>query len=137
MTKLLLALLLVGGTVFAIVQVAHMDTAPTAYAQVPVTLTPPGEINPNQAAYTRRSYTLDDPQLSDIPLLIEYVIKFLLGITGALALFFFINGAFEYVWMVPIDKKEEGKNRMIYAIIGLVIILLSYILIDTIIQIVL
>ena len=116
----------------------QLALAPVAHAQFPITLTPREEINPNQAASIPlpRAYTLDDPQLSDIPLLLEYAIKFLLGLAGAVTIFFFISGAFEYIWMIPIEKKQEGKNRIIYSILGFVLVLLSYLIVDTLVKVI-
>lgn len=116
--------------------------AQTVMPQFPITITPPDDINPTglsdiqQVApdYPNRTYTLQDPQLSDIPLLIEYAIRFLLGIAGVVTMYFFLDGAFMYLFMIPIDKKQEGRTRMIYSIEGFVIILLSYMIVDIVIR---
>lgn len=71
----------------------------------------------------------------DIPTLIGYAIKAVMGIVGSLALVMIIYGGF--VWMTAAgnaEKVSQGKNILIWAIIGLVVIFSAYILVANIIN---
>lgn len=65
-----------------------------------------------------------------IPELIGYIIKAILGITGAVALFMFVYGG---VMMIisggKTDKIQKAKDVLTWAIIGLVVIFSSYLLV--------
>jgi len=81
---------------------------------------------------------LENPiKLSDTnitaPVIIGKIIKGLLGIIGALALLMIVWGGFK--WLTSAGNPEKikaGTNTMLYAIIGVVIVLSSYILVDQI-----
>jgi len=65
--------------------------------------------------------------------LIVYVINILLGIAGVLAVLFFIIGGFFYITASGNEETaEKGKSIVINAIIGLVIIILSYVIVNVI-----
>ena len=74
------------------------------------------------------SVTLDDPLGETNPqVLIGRVISAVLGIVGSLALAMFIYGGF--IWMTAAGNKErveKGKNVIVWATIGLVIIFSAY-----------
>ena len=68
---------------------------------------------------------------TDISTIIGKVIKAVLGIVGSIALLMFIYGGF--LWLTSGGGKErikKGKDILIWAIIGLVIIFLSYTLVE-------
>jgi lysylphosphatidylglycerol synthetase-like protein (DUF2156 family) len=65
--------------------------------------------------------------------LIIYVIQILLSIAGVLAVLFFIIGGFFYITASGNEETaEKGKSIVINAIIGLVIIILSYVIVSVI-----
>ncbi|MCG2695469.1 pilin [Candidatus Parcubacteria bacterium] len=71
----------------------------------------------------------------DIPVLIGQVISALLGIVGSIALVMFIYGGF--TWMTAAGNSEQvakGKNIIVWAAIGLVVIFASYALVRFVIQ---
>ncbi len=74
-------------------------------------------------------------QAEDIPSLTGSIIKAVLGIIGAIALLMFIWGGF--LWLTAAgspDKIEKGKNTLIWATFGLILIFSSYIIANFIIQ---
>jgi hypothetical protein len=65
------------------------------------------------------------------PELIGRIIKAVLGIVGALALAMFVFGGF--TWLTSggsPDKIKKGKDILMWAVIGLIIIFTSYTLVD-------
>lgn len=72
--------------------------------------------------------SLENPlQASSIPLLIGNVIKGILGVVGALALFFLVWGGM--MWMTSTGNSQriqKGKETIVWAIMGLVAIFVSY-----------
>lgn len=80
---------------------------------------------------------LDNPLkgVSDIPSLIGKVINAVLGIVGSLALVMFIYGG--VIWMTASGNEQsvtKGKNILMWAALGLVVIFSSYALTRFIIQ---
>ncbi len=72
----------------------------------------------------------DGPQL-----FIGRVINASLGIVGSLALLMFVYGGF--VWMLASgnqERVEKGKNILLWATIGLVVIFSSYVLVNFVIS---
>jgi len=72
---------------------------------------------------------------SSVPGLIGRVINAVLGIVGSLALLMFIYGGF--TWMLSGGNSsavEKGKNILIWASLGLVIIFISYALVSFVIN---
>lgn len=71
---------------------------------------------------------LDNPLGTDDPrVLIGQIIRVLLGVVGSLALVFFIYGGL--TWMTSAgsaNRVESGKNTLIWATLGLVVIFTSY-----------
>ncbi|MFA6105555.1 MAG: pilin [Patescibacteria group bacterium] len=77
---------------------------------------------------------LDNPLGSkvDATVIIGTIIKGALGILGSLALLMLIWGGFQ--WMTSAgntEKVEKGTSTMLWAIIGVVLVLSSYILVNT------
>lgn len=67
------------------------------------------------------------PNVTSVPGLINNVVKAILGIVGALALFMFVYGGM--LWMTSggnSSRIEKGKDTLIWATIGLFIIFASY-----------
>ena len=70
-----------------------------------------------------------------IPLIIGQVIKSVLGIVGSLALAMFVYGGL--IWMTAAgapDKITKGKDVLVWASIGLLVIFSSYALVAFVIQ---
>jgi len=60
------------------------------------------------------------------------VIDYILVIVGAIAVVFIIIGGFRYITSAGNDKfVEDAKSTITYAIIGLVIVLLAYVIVST------
>lgn len=72
---------------------------------------------------------------NSVPELVGNIINVALGIVGSLALIMFIYGGF--VWMLAAGNEqavEKGKNVLVWATIGLVVIFASYSLVNFIIN---
>lgn len=73
--------------------------------------------------------------VKDVPTLMGLIIKATLGLTGSVALLFFIYGGF--LWLTAAgnpDKIKKGRGTLVWAAIGLAFIFLSYIIANFIIQ---
>jgi len=72
-------------------------------------------------------------QNEDILEVVFKVINWILLVVGAAAVLFLIIGGFRYITSAGNETQVEGaKNTMTYAIIGLVIVLLAYVIARTI-----
>ena len=70
---------------------------------------------------------------TDANALIKNVINWLLGIAFGIAVLFLIIGGFWYMTSAGNEETaEKGKNTAINAIIGIVIILLSYVIVNVV-----
>jgi hypothetical protein len=83
-------------------------------------------------AESTETVSLDNPLGTESPqVLIGNVINAVLGIVGSLALLMFIYGGL--VWMTASgnsEKVQKGKNILLWATIGLVVIFTSYALVN-------
>ncbi len=86
------------------------------------------------------TYGLSDPLgistggASSIATVISRLIKFLLALSGSVALLMFVWGGFQYLWSAGDENKvKSGKSTLKNAMIGLVIIFSSYMLVTTLI----
>ncbi|MDD5749405.1 MAG: hypothetical protein PHO91_01295 [Patescibacteria group bacterium] len=73
------------------------------------------------------------PNVNSIPDLIANFIRAILGIVGALSLFFVFQGGI--TWMTSrgnADKVKAGRDTMLWAIFGLVAVFLSYFVINVV-----
>ncbi len=86
-------------------------------------------LTPNQG-----DYILDDPQLSDIAVLIHYAIDFLLGIAGGVAVLFVFIGASQYIWGWDPDTKAKGKTKIFGAVVGIIVVTLSFLIVNIVIN---
>lgn len=84
------------------------------------------------SAVEAASITLPNPlRAQSIPELSGQMIRGLLGISGAIALFMMVWGGI--VWMTSngsADRVKKGKDTILWTILGLVIIFLSYVVIN-------
>lgn len=72
-----------------------------------------------------------------IPLYLTYLIRLAFSMAGGFALFQIIQGGYEYaISGLPagIVDKEAAKKRIYYAIVGLVTVILTYLIVDTIVS---
>jgi len=88
---------------------------------------------------SKSSVSLNDPlslpKDKPIPALISRVITGALGVVGSFALLMFIYGGF--MWMLSGGNEkmvEKGKSTLIWAALGLVIIFMSYALVNFVIK---
>ena len=73
----------------------------------------------------------DVATLSCLPAIFSNLVNALLTFTGLIALVIFIMGGFKFIHSAGDPKKLEGaRNNLIYGIIGLLIILLSFAIIN-------
>ncbi len=69
--------------------------------------------------------------------LITNIIRMLLLIAGAIAVLFVIFGGFQYLTSAGnAEQAEKGKTTLVNAIIGIVIIILSYVIINVVVNLV-
>ncbi len=67
--------------------------------------------------------------------LIYRVISLLLFIAGALAVFFVILGGYQYITAAGNEEQsEKGKTTLINAVIGVVVIIMSYVIINVVVN---
>jgi uncharacterized membrane protein YjfL (UPF0719 family) len=80
--------------------------------------------------------TLENPiSATSVPELVNSIVRSILGMVGALALFMFVYGGM--LWMTSAgntQRIEKGKETLIWATIGLVIIFASYAILSFIFQ---
>jgi len=68
---------------------------------------------------------------NDVPELARNVIQGVLGVTGAIALFYLVWGGI--TWMTSqgnADRIKKGKDTIVWAILGLAFIFFSYVILD-------
>lgn len=72
---------------------------------------------------------------TDLPTFIGTIIRWILGIIGVILIALFVYGGFTYATSAGSqDKIESGKKIMMYAIIGVIIIVVAFVLTDYIIS---
>lgn len=74
-----------------------------------------------------------DLSLRQIPCFIKYFSKTLIALAGSLAVIFIMIGGYRYVLGAD-EAKDEAKRTILYALIGLAVTLLSWIMIDIVLQ---
>jgi hypothetical protein len=69
--------------------------------------------------------------------LMKKVFTLLLGISGAISVLFVLFGGFQYMTSAGNEKQAEtGKNNVMYAIIGLVVVILAYTIVNVVVRLV-
>lgn len=69
--------------------------------------------------------------------LIAYVVRILLTLAGGIAVLFVIVGGYQYVTSAGNEEQaEKGKKTVINAIIGIIVVVLSYVIINVIVNLV-
>lgn len=74
-----------------------------------------------------------------IPLYLSYLIKFVFGLAGGFALIEIIKGGYEYALsglqqFGGLPDKEAGKKRITNAILGLIVVVFTFLIVDTIVS---
>lgn len=67
-----------------------------------------------------------------LPYFISYIANFFIGIAGIVSVLFVLLGGFWYMTGGLTDDKEKGKKTITYALIGLIITLLAWIIVNVI-----
>lgn len=83
------------------------------------------------------SFITGDFHFECFPLYLAYLIRFAFAFAGGFALFQIIQGGYEYALSglpAGIVDKESAKKRISNAIIGLIVTVLSYLIVDTIVS---
>ncbi len=65
-----------------------------------------------------------------VPYYIRYILEFILGISGIIAVLGIIFGAYLYLVSGISDNKEKGKNAIIYSVAGFAITLTAWALVN-------
>ncbi len=74
-----------------------------------------------------------DIHLSDLPEFITYFINFGITIAAAVCLLFLVIGGYRYIVGGVIEaQREQGKQTIMYAIIGLVVSILAWTIVNTV-----
>ena len=76
-----------------------------------------------------------DIHLRNIPCFIKFFTQTLVGVAGSIAVVFIMIGGYRYVASSEEDAKSGGKKTIIYALIGLAVSLMAWIIIDLVLQI--
>lgn len=74
-----------------------------------------------------------DLSLRQIPCFIKYFSQTLIAIAGSLSVIFVMVGGYRYVLGAD-EAKDEAKRTITYALIGLAVSLLAWILVDIVLQ---
>ena len=101
---------------------------------VPNTLSAQPYLIPESGTIGGCSFITGDFGFDCLPLYLSYLIRLLFGLAGGFALFQIIQAGYEYGLSglpVGIVDKESAKKRIMNAIIGLVVVVLMYLIIDT------
>ena len=75
-----------------------------------------------------------DIHLRNIPCFIKFFTQTLVGIAGSISVVFIMVGGYRYVISTEEDAKSGGKKTIIYALIGLAVSLLAWVIIDLVLQ---
>lgn len=67
-----------------------------------------------------------------VPFYIVYLVEFAIGISGLIAILFLVVGGFQYVIGGATEKQEQAKNTIQYALIGMVIVLVAWVVVNLI-----
>ena len=74
-----------------------------------------------------------DIQLRQIPCFIKYFSQTLIALAGTLSVIFVMYGGYRYV-LSGEQEKAKAKSTIFYALIGLAVTLLAWILVDVVLQ---
>lgn len=96
-----------------------------------------------EVANTYKTYTRDEQyevlacaikdgrfHLFMVPYMIRYFIEFVIQLSGLICVLYIVIGSYEYIIGSSYDNKQQGKDTIKNAIIGLIITLLSWIIVN-------
>lgn len=96
------------------------------------------EIKPPIKLEERFGVTPEMPPEQAVPKIIARLVEGFLGIIGALAVFFIVQGGFNYVLSGGSEEKiKQAKNQIMYALVGLAVAIVSFMIVETLIRVVL
>jgi len=72
--------------------------------------------------------------LREIPCFLKYFAKTLITIGGTLAVIFVMIGGYKYTMFDAPDDKSSAKNTVVYALIGLAVSMLAWVIVDIVLQ---
>jgi hypothetical protein len=67
-----------------------------------------------------------------LPYFVQYIANFFIGVSGVISMLFVVLGGFWYMTGGITDGKDKGKKTIFYALVGLVITLLAWIIVNVI-----
>jgi len=67
-----------------------------------------------------------------IPYFIVYFIEFIIGISGLVAILFVVIGGYQLVVSGATDQKDDAKNTIKHALMGLVLVLVAWVIVNVI-----
>lgn len=87
-------------------------------------LYPNGLATPDRQLPTKENtkYSVDDIRV----FVVQHIVEVVLGIASTVALFFILNNGFWMITAAGGEKIEQAKKGLMWALIGLVLIMLSY-----------
>lgn len=65
-----------------------------------------------------------------MPFFITYLVQFLLSLAGLIAVLFVVYGGYKYVVGGLVEDKESGKKAMLHALLGLIVALSAWIIVN-------
>jgi len=98
-----------------------------------------GKIKGDAVKYTQIlgcAVTTGDIKMWMIPFFIRYVLEFIIGIAGLLAVGGVVYGGYLYLFAGLSDDKDKGKNAIKNGIIGLVLVLTAWAVVNIVISLV-
>lgn len=102
----------------------------TAFAQAPMSFIPSdGQLAPGC------NFVTGEIHFHCVPIYIGYLIKFFLGMAGGFFLFGILMAGYKYMFgSITTAGLESGKKEIIARLVGFAIIVFSYLLVDTLIE---
>lgn len=70
--------------------------------------------------------------LNMVPFFVTYIINFLLALSGVVSVLFIVLGGYYYIYGGIADDKEKGKTIIVYALGGMAVALLSWVIVNTV-----
>ncbi len=97
----------------------------------------PGQQRPRDPNCRDCNFRTGNMGFGCIPLYLSYLIRFAFGLAGGFAVIEIMKGGYEYAFsglqqFGGLPDKEAGKKRVTNAILGLIVVVFTYLIIDTI-----
>ncbi len=95
------------------------------------------QLIPDSGTIGNCSFVTGDFHFDCIPLYLAYLTRLAFGMAGGFALFQIVQGGYEYaISGLPtgIIDKESAKKRITHSLLGLVVVIFAYLIVDTIIS---